>query len=81
MGTRKTFQPRPRASEDGEEYVGCERRGTVVIVDAGADAELLVFPPEQSVGRGVEFDYRGTTWVITGAHRDSGVLVAEPVLH
>jgi hypothetical protein len=60
-----------------------ERRGraTVVIADSGADAEVLVFPPEEPVTKGAEFHYRGTTWVVTGSRRDSGVLVAEPTAH
>ena len=81
MGTRLTSRPRPMASDDTGEITGYDRRGIVVIADSGAEAEVLVFPPEQVVRNGVEFDYRGTTWVITGACRDSGVLVAEPACH
>ena len=81
MRTRFTSRPCPLASDDGEGITSCDRRGTVVIADSGAEAEVLVFPPEQVVRCGVEFDYRGTTWVITGSRRDSGVLVAEPVCH
>jgi hypothetical protein len=69
------------ASDDSDRITGCDRRGTVIIADSGAEAEVLVFPPGQQVGRGVEFDYRGATWVITGVRRDSGVFVAEPAAH
>jgi hypothetical protein len=54
---------------------------TVVIADSGADAEVLVFAPGDAVRMGTEFHYRGTTWVIIGTRRDSGVLVAEPASH
>jgi hypothetical protein len=54
---------------------------TVVIVDSGTTAEVLVFSPDEPIARGGEFNYRGTTWVITGARRDSGILVAEPTTH
>jgi hypothetical protein len=53
----------------------------VVIADAGAEAEVLVFPPGEPIGRGTEFQFRGVTWVITGRRRDSRVLVAEPAAH
>jgi hypothetical protein len=53
----------------------------VVIADAGATAEVLVFARDEPVARGSEFSYRGTTWIVTGARRDSGILVAEPAAH
>ena len=56
-------------------------RATVVIADSGADAEVVVFPADEMVATGAEFHYRGTIWIITGARRDSGVLVAEPIAH
>jgi hypothetical protein len=67
--------------EGGESSATIHRRPTVVIVDSGADAEVLVFPPGERVGKGTRFHYRGTTWVITGRRRDSRVLVAEPATH
>ena len=56
-------------------------RATVVIADSGTDADVVVFPADELVAIGAEFHYRGTIWVISGARRDSGVLVAEPVAH
>jgi hypothetical protein len=53
----------------------------MVIVDWGPSAELLVFPPEEPVVRGAQFQYRGTLWVITSQRRDSRLLVAEPLSH
>jgi len=69
------------ASNDNDHITGRGRGGTVVIADSGSEAEVLVFPPGQLVRCGVEFDYRGTTWVVAAERRDSGVLVAEPVAH
>jgi hypothetical protein len=69
------------ANDGADQITGHEQRGTVVIADSGAEAEVLVLPPGQPIGCGVEFDHRGTTWVITGTRRDSGVLVAEPASH
>ena len=59
----------------------CRQRPTVVIADSGADAEVLVFPPEDAVEKGTRFFYRGTMWVVVGRRRDSRVLVAEPASH
>lgn len=56
------------------------KRSTVVIADSGTAVELLVFPPEEPVGRETCFRYRGTVWKIAG-RRDSGILVAEPSRH
>jgi hypothetical protein len=69
------------ATEDDRERARRQGRATVVIADSGADAEVLVFPADEMVTTGAEFHYRGTIWIITGARRDSGVLVAEPVSH
>jgi hypothetical protein len=52
-----------------------------VIADSGATAEVLLFSPEEELAPGCEFLYCGTMWVITGAGRDSGILVAEPSAH
>ena len=56
-------------------------RATVVIADSGTEAEVLVFAAGEDVAAGSEFRYRGTLWVVTGARRDSGVMVAEPKSH
>jgi hypothetical protein len=69
------------ATNDNGHIRGRDRGGTAIIADSGSQAEVLVFPPGQLVRRGVEFDYQGTIWVVTGERRDSGVLVAEPVTH
>jgi hypothetical protein len=81
MGTRLIFGTRPMASSSSDHVTGRDRGGTVVIADSGFEAEVLVFPAEQPVRRGVKFDYRGTTWVVTEERRDSGILVAERVAH
>jgi len=81
MGPRLIFRGRPLQGGETNQVAFRDGRGTVVIADYGAEAEVLVFPPEQPVGCGVEFDYRGMTWVIVATHRDSGVLVAEPACH
>ena len=55
------------------------RRTTMVIADSGTAAEVLVFPDGEAVESGAKFCFRGTVWIVTGARRDSGILVAEPV--
>ncbi len=72
-------RPHPQADLDWE----TERKGspTPVIADWGTTAELLVFPPGEPVGRGAQFQYHGTIWVVTGHRRDSRILVAEPARH
>jgi hypothetical protein len=81
LGPRILKQVR-RAANDGSDWTAArEGRVTVVIADAGATAEVLVFSPDEPIARGAEFHYRGTMWVITGARRDSGILVAEPAAH
>jgi len=71
-----------RAANDGSDWTAArEGRVTVVIADSGATAEVLVFSADEPIAKGGEFHYRGTTWVITSARRDSGILVAEPVAH
>ena len=72
---------RPVARDGSDWPAAREGRVTVVIVDSGASAEILVFPPGESVQRGAEFRYGGTKWIITGTRRDSGILVAEPAAH
>ena len=67
--SRATSAPRSRAAPD------------LVIADWGPTAELLVFPAGEPVGRGAEFQYRGTIWVVTGSQRDSRIMVAEPISH
>lgn len=57
---------------------GARCRPIVVIADSGVAAEVLIFSPEETFGTGTEFTHRGTTWIITGVSRDSGVLVARP---
>jgi len=52
-----------------------------VIADSGSAAEVLVFSPDEQIAQGGEFHYRGTTWVVSGVRRDSGILVAEPAAH
>ena len=69
------------ATKDEREQARRQGRSTVVIADSGADAEVVVFPADEMVATGAEFHYRGTVWVITGARRDSGILVAEPLPH
>ena len=71
-----------RAANDGSDRTAArEERVTVVIADSGAAAEVLVFSPDEPIAKDGEFHYRGTTWVITGTRRDSGILVAEPSAH
>ena len=81
MGPRNLKRACPAASDGSDWTAAREGRVTVVIADSGASAEVLVFPAGESIGRGAEFHYGGTTWVITGARRDSGILVAEPAAH
>lgn len=71
-----------RAANDGSDWAAARvGRVKVVIADSGTAAEVLVFSPDESIAKGAEFRYRGTLWVITGARRDSGILVAEPAAH
>ena len=70
------------AANDGSGWPAARHgRETVVIADSGATAEVLVFGPDEKIEQGGEFLYRGTIWVVTGARRDSGILVAEPSAH
>lgn len=70
------------AANDGSDWSAArEGRVTVVIADSGASAEVLVFSSDERIAKGGEFRYHGTTWIITGARRDSGILVAEPSAH
>ena len=81
MGPR-IFKRVRLAATDGADWGAVrEGRATVVIADSGAMAEVLVFSPDEQLAKGGEFQYRGTTWIITGARRDSGILVAEPSAH
>ena len=81
MGPRILKQVR-RAANDGSDWTtNREGRETVVIADSGAMAEVLVFSPDEQIAKGSEFHYCGTTWIVTGAQRDSGILVAEPIAH
>jgi hypothetical protein len=69
-------------ANDGADAAAVRKgRGTVVIADSGSTAEVLVFSSDEPIARGAKFSHRGTTWEITGARRDSGVLVAEPAAH
>jgi len=78
----RNFKRVRRAANDGSEWTAARKgRVTVVIADSGGTAEVLVFPPDEPIAKGGEFHYRGTTWVITGSRRDSGILVAEPSAH
>ena len=71
-----------RAANEGTDWAAVrEGREKVVIADSGAMAEVLVFSSDEPIAKGAEFLYRGTMWVITGARRDSGILVAEPSAH
>ncbi len=56
-------------------------RTKLVIADWGPTAELLVFPPDEPVDRGAQFQYHGTIWIIAGRHRDSRIMVAQPIAH
>lgn len=81
VGPRKFKRVRV-AANDGSGWASIRQgRETVVIVDAGATAEVLLFSPDEQIAEGGTFRHRGTTWVITGARRDSGILVAEPTAH
>ncbi len=81
MGQRNLTRVRPAKSNGSDWSTAGEGRVTVVVADSGASAEVLVLSSDQPIGRGTEFQHRGTTWVITGAQRDSGILVAEPTAH
>jgi len=81
MGPRNLKSARPLAPDGSDWPAAREGRATVVIADSGTSAEVLVFPAVEPLGEGAEFHYGGTTWVITCARRDSGILVAEPVAH
>ena len=65
-----------RARKGAQKRARC--RPTVVIADSGVTAEVLIFSPDETLGKGTQFFHRGTTWIITGISRDSGVLVARP---
>jgi hypothetical protein len=71
----------PTAGDGSDRLADHDGRERFVIADSGVSAEVLVFPPGEIVESGVEFHYGGTTWIITGVRRDSGVPVAEPSTH
>jgi hypothetical protein len=78
----RIFKQVRRAANDGAGWAAVRKgRETVVIADSGSKAEVLVFSSDEPIVKGAKFHYRGTTWEITGARRDSGVLVAEPAAH
>jgi hypothetical protein len=81
MEPRNLKSARPLARDGSDWAAAREGRATVVIADSGTSAEVLVFPAGEPVGRGAEFHYGGTRWIIACARRDSGILVAEPVAH
>lgn len=81
VGPRNSIRARVTAN-DGSGWAAIRQgRETVVIADSGATAEVLLFSPDEQIALGGMFRYHGTTWVITGARRDSGILVAEPTAH
>ena len=78
----RIFKRERATANDGSDWADArEGRVTVVIADSGAKAEVLVFSSDEPIARGGEFQYRGTTWIVTGTRRDSGILVAEPAAH
>lgn len=78
----RIFRQDRRAVNGGRDWATVRKgRETVVIADSGTMAEVLVFSSDEPIAKGAEFHYRGITWVITGARRDSGILVAEPAAH
>jgi len=81
MARRIISGARPLSPEEGETRTVRTVRANLVIADWGPTAELLVFPAGEPVGRGAEFQYRRTIWIITGHRRDSRVLVAKPISH
>ena len=79
---RKVLMTERTATQDGLNGRGASgRRSRIVIADSGVMAEVLVFPPGEPLDRGTVFRHRGTTWVVTGMRRDSGILVARPEAH
>ena len=74
----KRAEPDARGESDSPRR---RARATVVIADSGTEAEVLIFAAGEAVAAGSEFRHRGTRWIVTGARRDSGVMVAEPKLH
>jgi hypothetical protein len=81
LGPRIFKYARGAANEGSDWPAAREGRETVVIADSGSAAEVLVFSPDEQIAQGGEFHYRGTTWVVSGVRRDSGILVAEPAAH
>ena len=81
MGQRIISGARPHSPADEDVQWPGPRRSNMVIVDWGPTAELLVFPPDEQVACGAQFQYRGALWVITSHRRDSRILVAEPISH
>jgi hypothetical protein len=80
--SRRTHPPDTPEGWSGSVQLNRRSGKTItVIADAGTTAEVLVFSPGALVFKGARFSHRGTTWVVTGRRRDSGVLVAEPTPH
>ncbi len=81
MARRIISGARPISASDHELSAPRARPANLVIADWGPTAELLVFPADEPVGLGAEFQYSGSIWVISGSRRDSRIMVAEPVTH
>jgi len=54
-------------------------RPTLVIVDDGRRAELVVVPPPRRPAPGDRLRHRGVLWTITGRRACGRVLVAQPL--
>lgn len=66
---------------EGENRALRTTRAKLVIADWGPTAEIVIFPADEPVSQGAQFQFRGTIWIVTGHRRDSRMLVAEPVSH
>lgn len=54
-------------------------RATVVIIDAGTTAQVIVVEQEEGLQLGSRFSHQGLVWQITGRRPHGRALVAEPV--
>ena len=68
------------SDKDAESLQRQNAGSSMIVLDSGDSAKLVVVSCDEGVGRGSRFRYRGRWWVVTGDRRDSGVAVAEPSL-
>ena len=66
-------------SADGVVPERSRGRATVVIIDTGTTARVIVLEPEERLRVGSRFSHQGLMWRIIGRRPHGRAMVAEPV--